>query len=93
MVKRGLGRLPFEYSGQVLNLNNKHYGVKADNDKFTEHGIGRKCQIEGGIYEGQFVNGIPNGFGRQIYPSGTYYLGYFKNGQRHGLGKLSYDTG
>ena len=42
----------------------------------------------GGIYEGDFINGIRTGKGRLILKDGSYYEGNFNDsGNYHGLGK------
>ena len=44
------------------------------------------------IYEGWFVNGLPQGFGRKVLEDGSYeYIGEFKLGMEDGKG-TSIDT-
>jgi hypothetical protein len=44
--------------------------------------------IDGSIYIGNAVDGIPQGKGILILPNGTYFYGYFENGLMHGVGTL-----
>ena len=39
------------------------------------------------MYEGWFVNGLPQGFGRKIHFDGTVYTGEFKLGLEDGEGE------
>jgi len=42
----------------------------------------------GDVYEGEFVDGVPNGQGSIKYADGTVYEGGMFNGREHGVGKL-----
>ena len=59
----------FSYEGQVL-LNSQNF-----------HGFGRlsmskRSESESAfVYEGWFVNGLPQGFGRKVYEDGSVYEG------------------
>ena len=48
-----------------------------------------KFEYEGGIYEGEAINGVPNGQGKLTYSNGTTYEGAFKNGVPNGLGTFT----
>ena len=72
----------FVYEGQVL-INSQTY-----------HGFGRILQYQGGkdsgnayIYEGWFINGLPQGIGRKVYQDGTIYEGQFRFGLENGEGE------
>ena len=69
------------YQGQVL-VNSQNF-----------HGFGRILQYQDGkdsgnayVYEGWFINGLPQGWGRKICQDGTVYLGQFRFGLENGKG-------
>jgi antitoxin component YwqK of YwqJK toxin-antitoxin module len=41
----------------------------------NRHGKGKVNFNNGGIYEGNFVNGLKEGQGKMYYPSGNFYEG------------------
>ena len=56
-----------------------------------QHGFGRWCWRNGGIYEGFWFNGNEHGFGRWIWEGDdgpNYYIGEWQDGEYHGMGKL-----
>ena len=57
------------------------------------HGFGRILQFQDGkesgnayVYEGWFINGLPQGFGRRIDQDGCTYIGQFRFGLENGNG-------
>jgi hypothetical protein len=52
-----------------------------------------KLNINGGVYEGDIVNGEPYGKGKIIYDDGGFYEGDWKEGMKHGKGKMIFDDG
>ena len=48
------------------------------------HGLGRMQYHGGGLYEGEFANGLRHGFGRMIYLNGASYSGQWIKGMWHG---------
>lgn len=57
------------------------------------HGFGRMLQYVGGVdsghayvYEGWFINGLPEGVGRKVSQDGTIYTGKFRFGLENGEG-------
>lgn len=53
-------------------------------------GIFRK---DSGVYEGTFVNGVPNGFCNISYKNGEKYSGEVVNGIKQGQGVYIYSNG
>ncbi len=45
------------------------------------------------IYEGKFVNNLPNGKGTFTFSNGDFYQGSFKDGFMHGEGQCTYRNG
>jgi len=45
----------------------------------SANGMGRN-QGGFGIFEGNYLGGVPNGLGRLIWRNGNYYIGNFVNG-------------
>ena len=43
-------------------------------------------KINGGVYTGDIVDGVPYGNGYIVFPDGSKYTGEWKNGKRHGQG-------
>lgn len=71
----------FIYDGQVI-VNTQNF-----------HGFGRLFHYGGGtdmtnayVYEGWFINGLPQGMGRKVLFEGTVYIGKFRFGLEHGDG-------
>lgn len=52
-----------------------------------------KFEFEGGLYEGEAINGVPNGQGKLTYKDGTVYEGAFANGKPHGQGSFTDGAG
>ncbi|CAF1336171.1 unnamed protein product [Didymodactylos carnosus] len=48
---------------------------------------------DGGSYEGDTVNDIPNGRGVCVWPTGTHYTGEWKDGKKHHRGTYTYTNG
>ena len=55
--------------------------------------IGRLNLESGGIYVGEFKDGVFDGYGTYTFSSGTHYSGGFKKGERHGKGVLTNKNG
>jgi len=49
--------------------------------------------IDGGVYTGEVIDGIPNGYGKQTWKSGDMYQGAFKNNEFHGWGTYTWHDG
>jgi hypothetical protein len=58
-----------------------------------QNGYGTYKFGDGGLYEGNFQNGLENGNGVLKYPSGSIYKGEFKNGKLFGKGSKKYING
>lgn len=56
----------------------------------TRTGKGVHFFVNGDIYEGSFVDGVPHGKGTFRYSNGNNYKGYFETGKCHGRGLLKY---
>ena len=59
------------------------------------HGFGRILQYIGGkdsgnayVYEGWFINGLPQGMGQKVLQNGSVYLGEFRFGLENGQGEM-----
>ncbi|KAK1743300.1 hypothetical protein QTG54_005921 [Skeletonema marinoi] len=48
---------------------------------------------EGGLYEGQVVNGEPHGWGKLTYLNDVVYEGDWRKGQEHGHGTITWRNG
>ncbi|MEP6947262.1 MAG: tetratricopeptide repeat protein, partial [Acidobacteriota bacterium] len=57
------------------------------------NGYGKANLSDGGVYEGNFVNGKSEGQGTLAFKSGVVYTGQFANGFRNGKGKTIYAGG
>lgn len=57
------------------------------------NGVGKFIYSDGGVYEGQFKNGVWDGEGTVKWPSGSSYKGGFYSGKKHGIGLYRYNTG
>jgi hypothetical protein len=58
------------------------------------NGKGKAVFRNGGMYEGDWVNGKQEGYGKEYYPDGTLrYEGEYLNGLRHGEGTVYYKDG
>lgn len=51
------------------------------------HGFGKTYFMDGSMFEGQYIEGIPVGDGRYISANGNYYEGEVKAGRANGQGK------
>ena len=61
------------------------------NDENKMQGVGRmEWRKVGGIYEGQFQNGLRHGYGRLIWSKGSYYEGMFEAGVQNGQGRFGF---
>lgn len=49
--------------------------------------------VNGAVYKGETVDGVPNGHGFVTWPNGTSYEGEFEDRYFHGYGTLSYSDG
>ena len=50
--------------------------------------LGPYLYNKGGVYFGQYRNGLRHGQGLQIWPDGSYYEGYWENDLVNGIGRL-----
>lgn len=57
------------------------------------HGIGTGYYIDGGVYEGEWVNDARNGKGIMYYSNGNVYNGIWKNNRREGFGEFYFIKG
>ena len=56
-------------------------------------GEGVMAYLDGGVYEGGWVDGLRDGEGMMLYADGTLYLGSWRHDKRHGRGEISYSHG
>jgi hypothetical protein len=56
-------------------------------------GYGKYQYDNGGVYQGNFKNGLENGSGTLIFASGAKYIGEFYNGKKNGKGIYYYTSG
>ena len=54
---------------------------------------GRKININGSIYDGNFLNKKANGHGAKTFADGSKYVGDWQNDRRHGTGVCTYADG
>ena len=54
---------------------------------------GRQTFPNGGEYEGEMADGVPNGYGEYKFPNGDMYVGDWVNGRPHGWGIITYLDG
>ena len=45
------------------------------------------------MFEGDWIDCLPNGNGKFIWKNGVYYIGQFKNGLPNGKGAMYYSNG
>ena len=64
-----------------------------EQEQMDKNGFGRKEYSNGVIYEGNFVNGIPEGQGTIYYTDGSVYKGEVRMSEPWGKGKLTYADG
>ncbi len=57
------------------------------------NGYGQYQYGNGGVYQGNFKNGLENGSGTLILASGAKYIGEFYNGKKNGKGIYYYTSG
>ena len=67
----------------IYSTTGKVKHVYAD-DRFSDY--------EGGVYEGNWINGELIGYG-QMWRAGNVYEGYFEAGEQNGYGKMTYRNG
>lgn len=63
------------------------------NPKKVKHGRGKQGFLDGSVYEGDYVDGLPHGSGVYMFQDGTKYTGEFSNGEIHGNGRCEYVHG
>jgi len=79
----------FNPLGIITAVTNRHlpgggtYTGEWKNNK--PNGIGT-IECNGGIYEGDFIEGIPHGDGKLVYGDGRSYDGLWQDGQPNGVG-------
>lgn len=56
-------------------------------------GKGKKMFPSGGLYEGDFREGLPHGKGKRTWSDGTMYEGEFNEGLCQGNGKCTWPSG
>jgi hypothetical protein len=91
------------YFGEMTANGLKHgYGVFIDQFKHTYEGLwandqivyGREYYLNGTIYEGKFVNFLPNDdYGKIVYNDGDFYSGSIKDNKKDGMGQLVFNDG
>lgn len=74
---------------EIIGLSNKQSYQGQTNEEGHPHGLGALVQADGGLYEGQFENGVREGQGRLIHASGDYYEGEWVNGKAEGTGTFT----
>ncbi len=64
-------------------------------DTSGDQGIPREGEIEldGGVFTGQLLNGIPSGEGTWEHPDGSSYEGQWQDGSAHGYGTMIWPSG
>jgi hypothetical protein len=78
---------------KVITFNNgvsydgRYEGYVGHNSK-VKYGPGKHYFKDGDVYEGDWINNLPNGKGKFYWPNGTVYEGDWVNGDRTGKGKL-----
>lgn len=88
-----------KYIGQ-LNKNQllpHGYGIFIENDTgalyegWRKNGLrcgpGRQIESSGLVYDGEWLNNLPNGFGQVVYPDLNAFEGIFVDAKRQGYGK------
>jgi hypothetical protein len=58
-----------------------------------ENSNGVHYDIEGNIYEGNWLNHLKHGQGKQIFNNGDVYNGEWKDGKMHGEGTMVFSSG
>lgn len=79
-----------------VNLPRKKIIVGYTGEKDAEgrrHGKGRMIYPDGGVYEGDWKNGVMEGKGKYIFTYGDIYEGDFRNNVIEGTGKYIYGNG
>lgn len=56
-------------------------------------GTGKLTLIDGSVYKGFFVNGLPHGEGECAFKNGDFYKGLWQQGKPQGQGKYTYANG
>lgn len=69
------------------------YNYKGNYKNSHLYGIGKYWYIDGGSYDGYWVNDIPDGQGTAVYSDGSVYVGTFKNSLFHGYGVMNDSVG
>jgi len=75
--------------GYTVNVD-----YKGEVSEGKPNGKGKATFRNGGMYEGDWVNGKQEGYGKEFYPDGILrYEGEYKKGLRHGTGTVYYKDG
>ena len=67
--------------------------MKDASNKITENSKKILNYPDGGIYEGEFKDGVPHGIGTLKFPDGGSYTGQFKDGKINGQGTFMFKDG
>ena len=67
--------------------------VKCETFKSNQNGKGKMIYTNGDIYEGDFIDGIPNVKGKYTFSEDGVYEGDFANGSFNGKGILTLFAG
>ncbi|TNV81248.1 hypothetical protein FGO68_gene14875 [Halteria grandinella] len=62
-------------------------------EKYQAQGSGKWHHQDGGIYEGEFKEGLRNGYGKYKWPSGQIFEGNWNSNIKQGLGKMIFVSG
>lgn len=69
------------------------YNYKGNYKNSHLYGIGKYWYMDGGTYDGYWINDIPDGQGTAVYSDGSSYIGTFKNSLFHGYGIMTDSVG
>ena len=91
------------FIGKIVDdLENSRLGIKSNNNisiyvgKLSfglRHGLGTGFYVDGGIYEGDWINDARDGKGIMYYSNGNVYSGNWKNDRREGKGVFYFFRG
>jgi hypothetical protein len=88
-VQRGGVRIPIP-----IPINDEHGNQIGTYDGKTKKGRAVYPEPIGGVYVGEFENGVPHGQGTMTYnDGGGVYTGQWENDRFHGKGKMIYHNG
>ena len=69
-------------------MSKETHNIKIKKNFKSKRKIKNLMLKNGGIYEGNLLNNIPNGQGTIVYENGSFYNGDFLNGKKEGYGKF-----